>query len=305
MNATSLDMPRRGHGSSDEGPVSIPVRGRSPAADALRRLRKNRFAVAGALFLAVLILSCALLPAVLGLDPERQDTRNHDQAPSAAHLFGTDSLGRDYGARVLVGGRTSLLVGLVATCVSLLIGTLWGAVAGYFGGFVDDLMMRVVDFLYGIPYMFLVILIMLLFDEKQRGNPLPMFAALGAVQWLTMARIVRGQVIGLKHQEFVLAAKTMGASHRRIILRHLLPNCLGPIVIYATLTVPAVILTEAFLSFLGLGVSLSWGVLVAEAPFQDYLWRLAFPSAFLAATLLSLNFLGDGLRDALDPRTRK
>jgi oligopeptide transport system permease protein len=273
--------------------------------DALRRLRRNRFAVAGAVFLVALVFACFALPGLLGLDPDLPDTRIHDQAPSAAHWFGTDSLGRDYAARVLVGGQTSLKVGLVATLVSLLIGTLWGATAGYFGGFVDDVMMRFVDFLYGIPYMFLVILIMLVFDDKQRGDPLPMFAALGAVQWLTMARIVRGQVIGLKHQEFVLAAKTMGASHRRILLRHLLPNCLGPIIIYATLTVPAVILTEAFLSFLGLGVKVSWGVLVAEAPFQDYLWRLAFPSAFLAATLLSLNFLGDGLRDALDPRARK
>ena len=285
--------------------AALPVRGRSPAADALRRLRKNRFAVAGAIFLVALAFACFVLPGVLGLDADLQDTRNHDQPPSAAHLFGTDSLGRDYAARVLVGGQTSLEVGLVATLVSLVIGTLFGAGAGYFGGLVDDVMMRFVDFLYGIPYMFLVILIMLVFDDKQRGNPLPMFMALGAVQWLTMARIVRGQVIGLKHQEFVLAAKTMGAGHWRILLRHLLPNCLGPIIIYATLTVPAVILTEAFLSFLGLGVKVSWGVLVAEAPFQDYLWRLAFPSAFLAATLLSLNFLGDGLRDALDPRTRK
>jgi len=274
-------------------------------ADALRRLRRNPFAVAGAVFLVLLALACFVLPAILSLDENAQDPRHHDQAPSAAHWFGTDNLGRDYAARVLVGGRTSLLVGLVATCVSLFIGTLWGATAGYYGGLVDDVMMRIVDFLYGIPYMFLVILIMLLFDEKHRGDPLPMFAALGAVQWLTMARIVRGQVIGLKHQEFVLAARTMGASDRRILLRHLLPNCVGPIVVYATLTVPSVILTEAFLSFLGLGISLSWGVLVAESPLQDYLWRLAFPSAFLAATLLSLNFLGDGLRDALDPRTRK
>jgi oligopeptide transport system permease protein len=294
-----------GPSTASSASVPMPVRGRSPMADALRRLRRNRFAVAGAVFLVLLVLACFVLPVVAGLDSERQETRIHDQAPSGVHWFGTDNLGRDYLARVLVGGQTSLKVGLVATLVSLLIGTLWGATAGYFGGFLDDLMMRIVDFLYGIPYMFLVILIMLLFDDKARGNPLPMFAALGAVQWLTMARIVRGQVIGLKHQEFVLAAKTMGASHRRIILKHLLPNCLGPIIIYATLTVPSVILTEAFLSFLGLGVKVSWGVLVAEAPFQDYLWRLAFPSAFLAATLLSLNFLGDGLRDALDPRTRK
>lgn len=286
-------------------PPPPPERGRSPGGDALRRLRRNPFAVAGAVMLLLVVLACTILPVLLGLDPDAQTPRDHDQAPSASHWFGTDNLGRDYASRVLEGGRTSLMVGLVATVVSLLIGTLWGATAGYFGGLVDDVMMRIVDFLYGIPYMFLVILIMLLFEEKHRGDPLPVYVALGAVQWLTMARIVRGQVIGLKHQEFVLAARTTGASHPRILLRHLLPNCVGPIAVYATLTVPSVILTEAFLSFLGLGISLSWGVLVSEAPLQEYLWRLAFPSAFLAATLLSLNFLGDGIRDALDPRARR
>ena len=170
--------------------------------------------------------------------------------------------------------------------------------------------MRIVDFLYGIPYMFLVILIMLLFEDSKRGSALPVFAALGAVQWLTMARIVRGQVLGLRHQEFVQAARVSGASDARILLRHVLPNCMGPIVVYATLTVPAVILLESFLSFLGLGVKLSWGKLVSEGvrvvnPMQADYGLLLWPSLFLAVTLLALNFVGDGLRDAFDPRTRR
>ena len=293
-----------------ESAPAVVAGGTSLWADAWGRLRRNRVAVVGGAVLAFIILLCALLPAMLGLDPKANDLAHHGMAPSGAHVFGTDNLGRDYFARVLVGGQTSLLVGLVATLVSVLIGTFWGAVAGYYGGFLDDLMMRVVDFLYAIPYMFLVILIMLLFQESARGSALPVFAALGAVQWLTMARIVRGQVIGLRHQEFVLAARTMGAGDARILVRHILPNCLGPIIVYATLTVPAVILLESALSYLGLGVELSWGGLVAEGvaivnPIQQDWWLLLFPSLFLAATLLSLNFLGDGLRDALDPRTRR
>jgi oligopeptide transport system permease protein len=289
------------------------ARGTSLWADAMRRLRRNRLAVAGGVFLVLLTLACFVVPAVWpGFpDPTSADTAIHDRPPSWEHAFGTDALGRDYLARVLVGGQKSLLVGLVATAVSVLIGSLWGAVAGYYGGKLDEVMMRFVDFLYAIPYMFLVILIMLMFEDSMRGeNPLPIFAALGAVQWLTMARIVRGQVLGLRHQEFVLAARVTGASDRRILLRHILPNCVGPIVVYSTLTVPAVILLESFLSFLGLGMSLSWGVLVSEGvkivnPIHADWWLLFFPSLFLAMTLLSLNFLGDGLRDALDPKTRR
>jgi oligopeptide transport system permease protein len=288
-------------------------KGTSLWADAMRRLRRNRFAVGGAVFLLLLVVACFVVPAVWpGFpDPKAADPVLHDRPPSWEHLFGTDALGRDYLARILVGGRTSLLVGLVATVVSVLIGSLWGAVAGYYGGKLDEVMMRFVDFLYAIPYMFLVILIMLMFEDSARGeNPLPIFAALGAVQWLTMARIVRGQVLGLRNQEYVLAARVTGASDARILFRHVLPNCVGPIVVYATLTVPAVILLESFLSFLGLGVALSWGVLVSEGvkivnPVHADWWLLFFPSLFLAMTLLSLNFLGDGLRDALDPRTRR
>jgi oligopeptide transport system permease protein len=284
--------------------------GRSLWADAMRRLVRNRVAVLGAVFLALLVLVCGVLPLLLGLDAVAQDPTHYNEAPSAGHWFGRDNLGRDIAARVLVGGRMSLLVGLVGTIVCVVIGTIYGAIAGYYGGRLDDVMMRFVDFMYGIPYMFLVILLMLLMEDSARGSPIPVFAALGAVNWLTMARIVRGQVLTLRNQEYVMAARVMGASDGRIIFRHILPNCMGPIVVYATLQVPAVILLEAFLSFLGLGLTLSWGVLLQEGvnvvnPIKSDWWLLAWPTVFLALTLLSLNFLGDGLRDALDPKTRR
>jgi len=289
-----------------------PARGMGPWAQAWTRLVRNPWAVVGASLLLFVVLLCALGPYLIPgfADPESANPVNHNQRPSGEHWFGTDNLGRDCFARVLMGGQMSLLVGLVATFVSVFIGTLWGAVAGYYGGRIDEVMMRFVDFLYGIPYMFLVILITLMFEDKDRGNPIPIFAALGAVQWLSMARIVRGQVIGLRHQEFVLAARTAGASDARIIGRHILPNCVGPIVVYATLTVPAVILLESALSYLGLGVSLSWGRLVDEGVavingIQVDWWLLLFPSLFLAVTLLSLNLVGDALRDAVDPKTRR
>jgi oligopeptide transport system permease protein len=290
------------------GPPPGAGAGGGPWADAWARLRRDRAALAGAVLLAAIALACALGPWLLGLDPAGTDTASRHLPPSRTHPFGTDALGRDLLARALVGGRTSLLVGVAATAVSVAIGTLYGAVAGYYGGRLDEAMMRLVDFLYGVPYMFLVILIMLLFADAARGEPLPVFVALGLVQWLTMARIVRGQVLSLRAREFVLAARVAGAGDARILVRHVLPNALGPVIVYATLTVPAVILLESFLSFLGLGVALSWGELVAEGvsvvnPVRSYWWLLAFPSVLLAATLLSLNFLGDGLRDALDPRS--
>ena len=283
--------------------------GAGPWLDAWARLRRDPGALAGAALLAAVAAACALGPLLLAVDPATTAPASRHLPPSAAHWFGTDALGRDLFARVLVGGRTSLLVGVAATAVSVAIGTLYGAASGYYGGRVDELLMRFVDFLYGVPYMFLVILVMLLFSDTARGEPLPVFLALGLVQWLTMARIVRGQVLSLREREFVLAARAAGAGDLRILARHLLPNALGPVVVYATLTVPGVILLESFLSFLGLGVSLSWGQLVAEGvavvnPVRSFWWLLAFPSAFLAATLLALNFLGDALRDALDPRSR-
>jgi oligopeptide transport system permease protein len=289
--------------------VNGAVRGSSLTREAWGRLRRNRAAVAGALTLLAIALLCGVVPWLLGLDPESTDPGRRHRPPSAEHWLGTDSLGRSYAARVLVGGRTSLLVGFAATLASVLLGVVYGAVAGYRGGRSDEVMMRLVDFLYGIPYMFLVILIMLMFSDTARGEPLPVFLALGLVQWLTMARIVRGQVLALRDREFVLAARLVGASDLRILWRHVLPNIAGIVAVYATLTVPAVIILESFLSFLGLGVALSWGQLVAEGvsvvnPIESYWWLLLFPSLLLGLTLFSLNFLGDGLRDALDPKTR-
>jgi oligopeptide transport system permease protein len=283
--------------------------GRGPWQAALHRLRANRAAVAGAALLAGIVALCLAAPALLGLDPTTTDPANRLLPPSTSHWFGTDALGRDLLARVLIGGRISLAVGIAATLAAVGIGVGWGAVAGYYGGRIDEAMMRLVDFLYGIPYMFLVILVMLLFSDTARGEALPVFLALGLVQWLTMARIVRGQVLSLRGREFILAARAVGAGDVRILLRHVLPNVAGPIVVYATLTVPSVIILESFLSFLGLGVELSWGQLVAEGvavlnPVATSWWLLLWPVAFLAATLFALNFLGDGLRDALDPHTR-
>ena len=283
--------------------------GLSPGRQALLRLRRNRFAVLGAALLLAIFAACFLVPPLFGLDATSVDPAHHHQPPSWQHLFGTDNVGRDYLARVLIGGQTSLLVGLAATLASVTVGVLVGSAAGYFGGRVDEVLMRLVDFLYGIPYMFLVILIMLMFSETARGEALPVFLALGLVQWLTMARVVRGQVLSLRQREFVLAARLMGSSDARVIALHVLPNVAGVILVYATLTVPAVIILESFLSFLGLGVKLSWGQLVAEAvsvvnPVRSFWWLLWWPGALLGLTLLSLNYLGDGLRDALDPKTR-
>jgi oligopeptide transport system permease protein len=283
---------------------------RGPWWDAFRRLRRNHLAILGAALIVAITISCFSLPALLGLDPATTHPGERHLPPTGSHWFGTDALGRDYLARVLVGGQTSLLVGFAATFASVLIGVLYGAVAGYYGDRVDEVMMRLVDFLYGVPYMFLVILIMLLFSETARGDPLPVFIALGLVEWLTMARVVRGQVLTLREREFVLAARLLGAGDLKVIVRHVLPNIAGIVTVYATLMVPAVIILESFLSFLGLGVKLSWGQLVSEAvgvvnPIRSYWWLLLWPSVFLGATLFSLNFLGDGLRDAVDPRSAK
>jgi oligopeptide transport system permease protein len=223
-----------------------------------------------------------------------------------AHFyFGTDANGRDLFVRTLYGGRVSLMVGLLATMVSLLIGVAYGATAGYLGGRIDGVMMRLVDVLYALPFMFFVILLMVYFGR----SIFLIFVAIGAVEWLTMARIVRGQALSLKDRAFVEAAQVCGATSFTIIRRHIIPNALGPVIVYATLTVPQVILFESFLSFLGLGVQepmTSWGVLIAEGAQQmeSAPWTLLFPAVFLATTLFCLNFLGDGLRDALDPKDR-
>ena len=224
-------------------------------------------------------------------------------AVGKGHLFGTDANGRDLFIRVMMGGRVSLAIGFVATFVALVIGVLYGATAGFVGGRVDNLMMRFVDILYALPFIFFVIILVVVFGN----NFLLMFVAIGAVEWLTMARIVRGQTLSLKGKEFIEAAEAAGVSTSDIIRRHILPNVIGPVIVYVTLTVPAVILVESFLSFLGLGVQepfTSWGVLIADGKDQmeSYPWMLIFPAVFMAITLFCFNFIGDGLRDALDPR---
>jgi len=228
------------------------------------------------------------------------------QLSARRHFFGTDALGRDLLTRVLVGGRISLAVGFAATIVSVVIGVLWGATAGFMGGKLDSFMMRIADILYALPFTIIVILLMVLFGR----NFILLFVAIGAVEWLNMARIVRGQIISLKNQDFIEAAVSLGLSRTRILLRHLVPNVTGPIIIYATLTVPNVMLLEAVLSFLGLGVQpplSSWGVLIDEGAraMETNPWLLWIPAAFFSLTLFSLNFVGDGLRDALDPKSSK
>lgn len=282
------------------------VKGRSLWDDARRRLLRNGAAVSGMVVLAVLVLVAVVGPHLV---PFSYDQINKDDvwAPpmTAGHLLGADSLGRDLLARLLMGLRVSLAIGLVATLVSLVIGIAWGAVAGYVGGALDEIMMRVVDVLYSLPFIFFVILLMVTFGS----NIILIFIAIGAVEWLTMSRIVRGQTLGLKHKEFVEAARAAGLSQGGVISRHIIPNLLGPVVVYVTLTIPAVILAESFLSFLGLGVQppmASLGTLIAGGAQDMELapWLLIFPALTMVVTLMSFNFIGDGLRDAIDPKDR-
>jgi len=286
---------------------ATPERAAGLWSNAWRRLGRNRAAVSAGIVLAVMSLLAILAPWRPALaDPAAQGLGRGATPRSLAHWFGTDELGRDTFARTLYGGRISLLVGVVGTLVSLVIGVTYGAVAGYRGGKVDEAMMRFVDILYSLPYIFLVILLLVFFSRSL----IMLFVALGLVQWLTMARIVRGQVLSLKNQTFVEAARALGAKHRRIIFHHIVPNTLGPVIVYTTLTVPAVILQEAFLSFLGLGVqppAASWGTLVSDGArlLALFPWLVIFPGFALSITLLCFNFLGDGLRDALDPQDRR
>lgn len=287
-------------------------RGQSPAPgrraslwrDAWRRLRANRMAAASLAVFALVAAACLLGPWLSRYSYAATDLGYGARPPSLRHWFGTDALGRDVLVRVLYGGRVSLAVGFLATAVSMVIGVLYGAVSAYAGGRVDAVMMRAVDVLYALPFTVFVILLMVAFGQ----NLALLFAAIGAVQWLTMARIVRGQVLSLRRREFVEAAVCLGLSPGRVLLRHILPNVLGPVAVYATLTVPAVMLMEAMLSFLGLGVQppmSSWGLLIQEGARQmeDCPWLLIGPAVCFSTTLLCLNFIGDGLRDALDPRS--
>ncbi|MCH8220860.1 MAG: ABC transporter permease subunit [Proteobacteria bacterium] len=288
------------------GGINATVGGRSLWQNAGERLRRNKAAMFSLWLLLVFVVLVVAGPWLAQHDYTQTNLSLGSTAPSLAggHWFGTDALGRDVLARTLAGGRISLLVGLVATLVSLLIGVFWGAVAGYCGGRVDALMMRFVDLLYAMPFMFFVILLMVVFGR----NILLIFVAIGAINWLDMARIVRGQTISLRHREFIQAATLMGAGTLTIIVRHVIPNLLGVVVVYVTLTIPQVMLVESFLSYLGLGVQepfTSWGALVNQGALEMETapWLLVFPALFLAGTLFCFNFIGDGLRDALDVKS--
>ena len=272
--------------------------------DALIRLTRNKLSLFSLIYIVSLVVMALITPFVAPFDYAYQDLSLGASAPSADHLLGTDTLGRDLLTRMMYGSRISLMVGFLATSVALVIGVIWGTVAGFSGGKTDAIMMRIVDTLYGIPFIILIILLMVIFGR----NLILLFLAIGAVEWLTMARIVRSQVLNLSKQEFILSAEAMGVSKISIVFRHLIPNALGPVVVYATLTVPQIMLLEAFLSFLGLGVQpplSSWGLLIRDGAvsMEEYWWLLIFPSLAFSLTLFSLNFIGDGLRDAIDPRT--
>ena len=312
------------------------IKGTSLARDAWKRLLKNRLAVFGLVVICLTIIAVVVGPSIIewttGYTYDSQPTDSvllRAMPPSLRHLMGTDELGRDLLARVLQGGRISLMVGVISTIVSLIVGVTYGAISGYLGGRIDNVMMRIVDIFYSIPYILIVIVLLSVFKGQNApdwiqwlstkfggvGNQgltqiFLLFFALGLVSWLTMARVVRGQILSLKNQEFVLAAKATGVSTWGIVFRHLVPNTLGPVIVYATLTIPSVMLTEAFLSFLGLGVQApyaSWGSLALDGikSIAIYPWLLIFPGVTMALTLFSMNFLGDGIRDALDPQTRK
>ena len=272
--------------------------------DALLRLTTNKLSLFSLIYILILVFMALITPFIAPYDYAYQDLALGASPPSSDHLLGTDTLGRDLLTRMMYGSRISLMVGFLATSVALIIGVIWGTIAGFSGGKTDAIMMRIVDTLYGIPFIILIILLMVIFGR----NLVLLFLAIGAVEWLTMARIVRSQVLNLSRQEFILSAEAMGVSRLSIIFRHLIPNAMGPVIVYATLTVPQIMLLESFLSFLGLGVQpplSSWGLLIRDGAvsMEEYWWLLIFPSLAFSLTLFSLNFIGDGLRDAIDPRT--
>ncbi len=294
------------HPAAATRPSAPPETGVSPWRDAWHRLRRNHLAVFGGTVLLTLSVLCVIGPWFSPYGYEQTDLYNTFSPPSFSHWLGTDQLGRDLLTRLLFGGRISLMVGLVATLVALTIGVVYGAISGYVGGKTDRVLMRIVDILYALPFTIFVILLMVFFGR----NLLLLFVAIGAVEWLTMARIVRGQIMSIKRMDYIEAARSLGLGTPRIIFRHMIPNILGPIIVYTTLTIPGVMLLEAFLSFLGLGVQppmSSWGVLIKDGAerMEEYPWMLIFPGTIFSLTLFSLNFLGDGLRDALDVRAAK
>ncbi len=274
--------------------------------DAWRRIKKNKLAMVSLIFIIIMVLAAIFGPILSRYNYTTQDLSSSDLFPSTTHWFGTDKFGRDLFVRVLMGARVSLTIGLVASVLSIFIGVLYGGISGYFGGLVDNIMMRIVEAIYAIPMTIYVILIMIVLKPGLTS----IIIALTISFWVTMARIVRGQIISLKEQEFVLAAKTIGASPLRIILKHLIPNCIGTIIVTLTLSVPDAIFQEAFLSFIGLGIApplASWGSLASDAlgGYQLYPYQLAFPAIAICLTMLAFNLLGDGLRDALDPKMRR
>ncbi|MBG9545684.1 ABC transporter permease [Cytobacillus firmus] len=274
--------------------------------DVFIRFRKNKLALFGLVLLGLLIFMAIFGPYMTPYDYASNDLSNKNQPPSSEHWFGTDDLGRDMFARTWEGARISIFIGVAAAVIDLIIGVLWGGIAGYKGGRTDEGMMRFADILYGVPYLLLVILLMVVLGQGLST----MIIAMSITGWINMSRIVRGQVLSLKNQEYVLAAKTLGADTSRIMAKHLIPNSMGPILVTMTLTVPSAIFTEAFLSFIGLGLTppiASWGTMANDglAAMRYYPWRLFFPAVFICLTIFAFNVVGDGLRDALDPRMRK
>ena len=285
--------------------LSTTIKGRSLWMDARRRLFLNKAAVISLITLVIIATVSIFGPFFLQYNFSDTDWGSIYQPPSfkTGHYFGTDGNGRDLLVRILHGGRLSLSIGLIATFVSVFIGVIYGTIAGFFGGKLDIFMMRIVEILYAMPYLIFVIILMVVFGR----NIYFLFIAIGAVEWLTMARIVRGQTISLKEKEFIETSKALGQSNSLIIIKHIIPNLAGPIIVYITLMVPSVIILESFLSFLGLGVQeplTSWGVLISEGSreMETAWWLLIFPGSFMVITLASLNFIGDGLRDAIDPK---
>lgn len=274
--------------------------------DAWIRLKKNKMALLGLIIIVCLIVVAIFGPIFSSHTYDEQNLMMTNSSPSWEHWFGTDNLGRDIFIRVLYGARISLAIGIVASLLNLFIGVIYGGIAGFFGGKIDRIMMNIVDILYSVPILLYVILLMVIL----KPGLINIFIALGIGYWLQMARIVRGQILSMKEQEFILAARTIGVSKKRILFRHLLPNAMGAIIVTMTLAIPDAIFTEAFLSFIGLGVSApmaSWGVLASEGVnnLRAYPFQLFFPAVAISVTMLAFNFLGDGLRDVLDPKMRR
>ncbi|MFT8321965.1 MAG: ABC transporter permease [Bacillus sp. (in: firmicutes)] len=280
--------------------------------DVFMRFKQNKLAITGLVILIILIVMALFGPYLTKYDYRTNDLNNSNLPPSTEHYFGTDDLGRDVFARVWYGAKISLFIGVAAAAIDLIIGVIWGGIAGYKGGKVDEYLMRIADILYGIPYLLLVILLMVVLGDQKGpvASLATMILAMSITGWINMSRIVRGQVLSLKTQEYILASRTLGANVTRIMAKHLIPNAMGPILVTLTLTVPSAIFTEAFLSYLGLGLTpplASWGTMANDgiSAMKYYPWRLFFPAIFICLTIFAFNVIGDGIRDALDPRLRK